>query len=98
MPDHLHIFIDGFLEGSLTDEQTAQLLSYLNSSDSALEQVRALLVIDEDLRQLASPTANAKAFRAAVMARCEMKQQSNSVETRSNEFKAPTSNALANKP
>ena len=98
MPDHLHILIDGFLEGSLTDEQTAQLLSYLNSSDSALEQVRALLVIDEDLRQLASPTANAKAFRAAVMARCEMKQQSNSVETRSNEFKAPTSNALANKP
>jgi ferric-dicitrate binding protein FerR (iron transport regulator) len=68
MTERFAVLIDAFLDGRLEHEQAERLLAYLQSSPGAVPHLRAMAVLDHDLRQQAQPTADAKRFRDAVLA------------------------------
>jgi ferric-dicitrate binding protein FerR (iron transport regulator) len=68
MTERFAVLIDAYLDGRLEGEQAERMLTYLQSSPGAMPHLRAMAVLDHDLRQQAQPTADAKRFRDAVLA------------------------------
>ncbi len=61
---------DAYVDGALDEPQAERLLGYLSDSPGALRHLRALAVIDLDLRAMAgNEDDNATAFRRQILAR-----------------------------
>ena len=82
MHEHYSPLLDAHLEGTIDDLDAQRLLDYLEHSAPAREHLRAVTLIDYDLRQLAKDVPSAVAarqFRAQVLTRASTAKPSRPV-------------------